>query len=65
MTEATAAELGTELPVPAKHLAIAQTALDIGLAVQHLVDPEEVPLELYPELFVLLFGRYAEPPVDG
>jgi AcrR family transcriptional regulator len=65
MIEATAAELGTELPVPAKHLAIAQTALDIGLAVQHLVDPEEVPLDLYPELFVLLFGRYAEPPDDG
>jgi len=32
--------------------------------VQHLVDPEEVPLDLYPELFVLLFGRYAVPSGD-
>jgi len=65
MSEAAAAEVGRELPVPAKHLAIAQTALDIGLAVQHLVDPEEVPLDLYPELFELLFGPYAVPPGDG
>ncbi len=65
MTEAAAAEVGRELPVPAKHLAIALTALDIGLAVQHLVDPGEVPLDLYPELVELLFGPYAVPPGDG
>lgn len=65
MAEATAKEVGAELPVPAKHLAIAQTALDIGLAVQHLVDPDEVPLDLYPELFTLLFGRWASPPDEG
>ena len=40
----------------AKHLATALTALDIGLAIQNLVDPEEVPLSLYPRLYDLLFG---------
>ncbi len=49
-------ELGRVPPAESKHIAIALTALDIGLAVQHLVDPEEVPLSLYPSLFELLFG---------
>jgi AcrR family transcriptional regulator len=49
-------ELGEVPPAEPKHLAIALTALDIGLAVQHLVDPEEVPLTLYPSLFELLFA---------
>jgi len=62
MTEATAAEVGTDLPLPPNDLATAQIALDIGLAVQHLVDPEAVPLELYPQLYVLLFGRFGTPP---
>jgi AcrR family transcriptional regulator len=48
-------ELGKDPPVEPKHLATAFTALDIGLAVQHLVDPEAVPLELYPRLYELLF----------
>jgi AcrR family transcriptional regulator len=50
------AELGRVPPARPKDIAIALTALDIGLAVQHLVDPEEVPLSLYPQLFELLFG---------
>lgn len=53
---------GRELPVAAPHIAIALTALDIGLAIQNLVDPEEVPLELYPELYELLFVPLLEPP---
>jgi AcrR family transcriptional regulator len=52
---------GRELPVPARDVAVALTALDIGLAVQNLVDPEEVPLELYPELYELLFAPLLEP----
>ena len=52
---------GRELPVPARDIAVALTALDIGLAVQNLVDPEEVPLELYPELYELLFIPLLEP----
>ncbi len=65
MTEATAAGAGQELPIEAEHLATAQIALDIGLAVQHLVDPEAVPLDLYPKLYVLLFGGLATPPEGG
>ncbi len=56
----TSAELGKPLPIEAKHLATAMTALDIGLALQHLVDPDEVPLELYPRLYELLFAPLAE-----
>lgn len=62
ITEATSAEVGRELPVEARHLATAQIALDIGLAVQHLVDPEAVPLDIYPQLFEVLFGQLLTPP---
>jgi AcrR family transcriptional regulator len=62
-TEATFQELGRKTPVPPDHLATAMIALDVGLAVQHLVDPEQAPLDLYVPLFDLLFGRLirAEP----
>ena len=49
--------VGKPLPLEARHLATAMTALDIGLAVQNLVDPEQVTLELYPQLYELLFAR--------
>jgi AcrR family transcriptional regulator len=49
-------EHGEEPPLPAKDLASAQIALDIGLAVQHLVDPQEVSLDLYPKLYETLFA---------
>ncbi len=39
----------------AKSIATALIALDIGLAIQHFVDPDDVPLTTYPELFELLF----------
>ena len=45
-----------EPPTDPRSIASALIALDIGLAVQHMVDPDEVPLSLYPELFELLFG---------
>lgn len=51
------AEQGTSPPVAADHLASAMIALDIGLAIQHFADPGAVPLELYPELYELLFSR--------
>ncbi|HEY1523391.1 MAG TPA: TetR/AcrR family transcriptional regulator [Solirubrobacteraceae bacterium] len=44
----------------AKAIATALIALDIGLAIQHFVDPEEAPLDLYPELYVLLFSPLAQ-----
>jgi AcrR family transcriptional regulator len=46
-----------QLPVPAEDLASAMIALDIGLALQHFVDPEAAPLRLYPELYELLFSN--------
>lgn len=53
--------LGREPALEPKQLAIAITALDIGLAVQHLVDPDDVPLDLYPKLYELVFGDIADP----
>ena len=50
-------ERGAEPPIDPKHLATATIALDIGLAVQNLVDPDDVPLEIYPPLYELLFAR--------
>jgi AcrR family transcriptional regulator len=35
--------------------AVALTAMDIGLAIQHYVDPDAVPLSWYPEIFGALF----------
>ena len=47
---------GAEPPADPRTLATALIALDIGLALQHFVDPREVPLSDYPELYELLFG---------
>jgi AcrR family transcriptional regulator len=49
------ADLGREPPLPAGVLASAMIAMDIGLAIQHHVDPEAVPLSVYPDLFGVLF----------
>ena len=56
MIESVYEQAGARPPTAAKDLATALTALDIGLAIQNLVDPEEVPLDLYPKLYDLLFG---------
>ena len=47
---------GREPPADPRSIATARIAVDIGLALQHMVDPEEVPVSLYPELYELLFG---------
>jgi hypothetical protein len=57
-------EVGREPPLPPKQIASAMIALDIGMVVQHLVDPEEVPLDLYVPLFDVLFGRQVDPDTD-
>jgi AcrR family transcriptional regulator len=59
-TKTTFKELGRKPPVPAKQIATAMIALDVGLAVQHMVDPDEVPLDLYVPLFDLLIGRLVD-----
>jgi AcrR family transcriptional regulator len=53
-------EVGSKPPLPPNQIATAMIALDVGLAVQHLVDPDEAPLEYYVPLFDLLFGRLVE-----
>jgi len=50
-------QAGRKPPVPPDQIATAMVALDVGLAVQHLVDPDAVSLDLYVPLFDLLFGR--------
>jgi AcrR family transcriptional regulator len=61
---ATFNEAGIKAPLPPDQLATAMIALDVGLAVQHLVDPEAVSLDLYVPLFDLLFGTMVEPSGD-
>jgi AcrR family transcriptional regulator len=48
---------GTTPPLDPEKLATATIALDIGLALQHYIDPSRVPLDLYPDLFEALFGE--------
>ncbi|HEY3018825.1 MAG TPA: TetR/AcrR family transcriptional regulator [Solirubrobacteraceae bacterium] len=50
------AEAGREPPADPRDIASAFIALDVGLALQHFVDPDAVSLDAYPELFDLLFG---------
>jgi AcrR family transcriptional regulator len=57
---ATFKQLGTKPPLPPEQLATAMIALDVGLAVQHLVDPDAVSLDLYVPLYDLLFGEMVE-----
>jgi AcrR family transcriptional regulator len=52
-------EAGVKLPAKPEDLATSMIALDIGLALQHFVDPDAVPLTLYPELYELLFSPLA------
>lgn len=47
---------GIELPASARDLATAQIAMDIGLALQHHVDPEAVPLSVYGAVWAAVFG---------
>src|SRR3954449_8707159 len=56
-----AAAEGSELVAPPEVLATLSIAMDIGLAVQHFVDPEAVPLDTYGPAFQVLYrgGRSA------
>jgi hypothetical protein len=46
---------GRTPPLAPMSLASALIAMDIGLAIQHYVDPEVVPLARYPEIFAGVF----------
>ena len=54
-------ELGRKPPLSPDQIATGMIALDIGLAVQHLVDPDAVPLDSYVSLYDGLFGPMLEP----
>jgi AcrR family transcriptional regulator len=58
--DATFKEVGRKPPLPPDRIATAMIALDVGLAVQHLVDSDAVPLDVYVPLFDLLFGSMVE-----
>jgi AcrR family transcriptional regulator len=57
-------EMGGKPALPPKEIATAMIALDIGIVVQHLVDPDDAPLDFYVPLFDLLFGRMVDPDED-
>jgi AcrR family transcriptional regulator len=44
--------------LPAATIATAMIALDIGLALQHFVDPDGASLDLYPQLYEALFAQF-------
>jgi TetR/AcrR family transcriptional regulator, transcriptional repressor of aconitase len=56
------AELDEDPPERPKDLATALIALDIGLSIQHLVDPKDVPLSTYDSLYPALFAPEGRPP---
>ena len=58
-------EAGLKPPAPPDRLATAMIAMDIGLALQHFVDPDAVPLSAYPELYEAVFGPLAPPMASG
>lgn len=49
---------GQTPPLPAKQIATSMIAMDIGLALQHFVDPDDAPLDLYPILYEALFSPF-------
>jgi len=53
-------EVGRKPPLPPEQIGTAMIALDVGLIVQHMVDPDAVSLDLYVPLYDLLFGRMLE-----
>jgi AcrR family transcriptional regulator len=50
------ADAGEKPPLPPDVLASAMIAMDIGLALQHYVDPDAVPLGVYPDVYEAIFG---------
>ena len=59
-------EVGAELPLPSADLALIMRALGIGLAVEALVSPDAVRLDLYGDFIELLIGVLREPgPAQG
>lgn len=47
---------GGNPPLPADQLAAMMTALDVGVAFQHLIDPDGVPTEVYAHGLTAILG---------
>jgi AcrR family transcriptional regulator len=59
LVKRTYAARGAEPPIAADRIASAFIAMDVGLALQHHVDPEAVPLDVYPDVWEAVFGPLA------
>ena len=57
LVERAYAQRGETPPVPADRIASAFIAMDIGLALQHYVDPGAVPLDVYPDVWEAVQAR--------
>jgi len=56
LVERTYAQRGVEPPIAPDRIASAFIAMDVGLALQHHVDPDAVPLDVYPDVWEAVFG---------
>jgi AcrR family transcriptional regulator len=56
---------GGDPPMPVERLAALMTALDIGVAMQHYLDPEGVPADVYTTGLQAIMGREVTPPGDA
>lgn len=59
LTQRAYASAGKEPPMDPRVVATALIALDIGISLQHFVDPGEVPLDVYGEVWEKLLGPLA------
>jgi AcrR family transcriptional regulator len=62
LIERSADELGLGLPLPPGELAIVMNALGVGLSLEKLVDPDNVPDDLFGKAISLIYGFGAPKP---
>lgn len=55
------AAAGDDLPMPVERLSALVLAVDIGVALQHLIDPEAVPADLYRTALEAFMGKSTTP----
>lgn len=53
---------GQSLPAPSRDLASVVIGMGVGFALQHMIDPDEVPATVYPKMLALFFT--GTPPPD-
>jgi AcrR family transcriptional regulator len=55
---------GVALPLPATDLATAIFALGSGITLERMVNPENVPVDLFGRMLAVIFGFLAQPPAS-